>query len=410
MLIGLFLRVGGAVKFPNVNHTDEIVETQEPAHRLAYGYGVVAWEWRQGARSWVFPAFLAAVMRSTDWLASGSAGYQCGMAIVLSLLSLTTIWFAFAWAKRASGTEAALIAAGACAVWYELIYFAPKTLNEVFATSALLPGLYLGVYGDKLGEKKRMFLAGILCGLAMSLRIQLAPAVGFAALYFCYPNWRKRMLPLGAGLVLPVIAFGMVDWATWSHPFQSFLVYFQVHAREIRVPSVPSPEGVEGSHRGPTWFWYLRMTVAHLGPVAFLVLVGIRRSSFLAWVALVHFVFHSLFGFVSVRYLYPLVPLEDYPRRAGPGGTCPGFQRPAEISALPENDRGRGIGVDNALFLPACLRVRLVQEVRRPPRLRPTQPRLDGLRGGSLPHSLVEHRRVFALASERAHPSYSGSA
>src|SRR5271157_272291 len=68
MLIGLFLRVGAAIKFPNVNHTDEIVETQEPAHRLAYGYGVVAWEWRQGARSWVFPAFLAAVMRSTEWI------------------------------------------------------------------------------------------------------------------------------------------------------------------------------------------------------------------------------------------------------------------------------------------------------------------------------------------------------
>jgi len=310
MLIGVFLRVGAAIKFPNVNHTDEIVETQEPAHRLAYGYGVVAWEWREGAHSWVFPAFLAAVMRSTDWIASGSAGYQWGMAIVLSLLSLTTVWFGFAWAKRASGVEAAIVAAGACAIWYELVYFAPKTLNEVVATNALLPGLYLGVYGDRLGERKRMVLAGILCGLAMSLRIQLAPAVGFAALYFCYPNWRKRMLPLAAGLLLPVVAFGMVDAVTWSHPFQSFLVYFQVHAREFKVPSIPNPDVVEGAHKVPTWFWYLRMSVAHLGPVAFLVLMGIRRSSFLGWVALIHFVFHSLFGFSSVRYLYPIVPLE----------------------------------------------------------------------------------------------------
>ena len=113
-----------------MDHPDEIFQTQEPAHRLAYGYGVVAWEWRQGARSWVFPAFLAGVMRTTDWMGSGSQGYQWGMAIVLSLISLTTVWFGFAWAKRASGTEAAIIAAGACATWYELVYFAPKTLDR----------------------------------------------------------------------------------------------------------------------------------------------------------------------------------------------------------------------------------------------------------------------------------------
>jgi hypothetical protein len=52
------------------------------------------------------------------------------------------------------------------------------------------------------------------------------------------------------------------------------------------------------------------MSCAHLGPVAFLVLLGIRRSPFLGWLALIHFAFHSLFGFANVRYLYPLVPLE----------------------------------------------------------------------------------------------------
>jgi len=46
MLIGLFLRVGAAIRFPNVAHTEEILEMQEPGHHLAYGYAVVAWEWR----------------------------------------------------------------------------------------------------------------------------------------------------------------------------------------------------------------------------------------------------------------------------------------------------------------------------------------------------------------------------
>jgi hypothetical protein len=311
LVLGLCLRVGAAIRFPNAAHVDEILEIQEPAHRLAYGYGVVAWEWRQGARSWVLPAFLAGVMRTTDWMGSGSAGYQWGMAIVLSLISLTTVWFGFAWAKRASGMEAAILAAGACAIWYELVYFAPKTLAEVVATHALLPGLYLGKYGESLGEKKRMFLAGIFCGLAVSLRIQLAPAVGFAALYFCYPNWRRRMLPLAAGLLLPVMGFGLADAITWGHPFQSFLVYFRTHAREISVPALPSEVAERGRGIGiAPWLGYPRILFAHLGPVAFLVLMGIRRSPFLGWVALIHLVFHSLFHFGAVRYLYPLMPLE----------------------------------------------------------------------------------------------------
>src|SRR5208337_2462948 len=299
LLIGLFLRVGAAIRYPNMHHADEIFQTQEPAHRLAYGYGVVTWEWRRGVRSWVFPAFLAGVMRTTDWMGSGSKGYELGIAIVLSLLSLTTVWFGFAWAKRASGTDAALIAAGACPIWYELIYFAPKALTEVVAGHALLPGLYLGMYGEKLQEKKRMFLAGIFCGLAISLRIQLVPAVAFAAIYFCYPNWRKRILPMAAGLLLPVVGFGLVDKITWSYPFQSFFLYLWVNLAEGRAKMY----GVM------PWYWYLEVLSLELGPIALLLFMGIRRSPFLGWVALIILVSHSVFGHKEVRFLYPLVPL-----------------------------------------------------------------------------------------------------
>ena len=83
LLIGMILRVGAAIEFPNMDTPDEILETMEPGHHLAYGYGVVLWEWRQGAHSWVFPAFLAGVMRTTAWMGPGSTGYRWGIAIVL---------------------------------------------------------------------------------------------------------------------------------------------------------------------------------------------------------------------------------------------------------------------------------------------------------------------------------------
>jgi hypothetical protein len=285
--------------FPNVAHPDEIFQTQEPAHRLAYGYGVVTWEWREGIRSWVFPALLAGIMRVTGWMAAGSSGYVDGITLVLSLISLTTVWFGFQWARNASGMDAAIIAAGCCAIWYELADFGGRALTEVVAAHLLLPGLYLGVYGKEIPERKRLFLAGIFCGAALSLRIQLTPAVAFALLWFCRANWRKRVLPLGAGFVFPIAVFGIVDFFTWSYPFQSFVRYFWVNAVEGRSRAY----GVE------PWNWYLLILFEILGPMLLFALVGLRRSPFLGGVALIILVSHSALSHKEVRFMYPLIPL-----------------------------------------------------------------------------------------------------
>lgn len=298
MLIGLGLRVVAA-RSETLAHPDEVFQTQEPAHHLAYGYGVVTWEWREGIRSWVFPAFLAAVMRATGWMGAGSSGYLLGIVLVLSMISLTTVWFAFAWAKRSGGIAAAIIAAGSAATWYQLIDFGGRALTEVLATHLLLPGLYLGVYGEKIPERRRMFLAGIFCGLALSLRIQLTPAVAFALLWFCHGRWRTRIAPLGAGFVLPLALFGAIDMLTWSYPFQSFVRYFWENAIEGRSKGYGvSPLG--------SYVWTLFLA---FGPMLVFVLAGCRRSPFLGWMALIILASHSVLAHKEVRFLYPLIPL-----------------------------------------------------------------------------------------------------
>jgi hypothetical protein len=45
-LTALLLRVGLAMRVPSMAHPDEIFQTQEAAHRLAYGYRIVTWEGR----------------------------------------------------------------------------------------------------------------------------------------------------------------------------------------------------------------------------------------------------------------------------------------------------------------------------------------------------------------------------
>jgi hypothetical protein len=290
------LRIGLAVGSPNIFYPDEIFQTLEPAHRLLYGYGVVSWEWRLGIRSWIFPTFLAGVMRVTSWMGTASAGYLLGTTIVLSLISLVTIWFGYAWAKRASGTPAALIAALACSFFFGLVYFAPKALNEVVAAHVLMPGLYLGVYGERLGERKRLFLAGMLCALAACLRIQLLPALVFAMVYFCYPRWRERIPAVAAGAIVPVLVFGAVDWFTWSYPWQSFVRYFKAN---VQGPGKLFPV--------QPWYWYLLVLVVLLGPVVLLLFHGARKSPFLAIFCAIVVLSHSIIPHKEIRFLYPIL-------------------------------------------------------------------------------------------------------
>jgi phosphatidylinositol glycan class B len=299
-VIALLLRVGLAVRHTNVNHPDEVFQTREAAHRLAYGYGVVTWEYREGVRSWVFPAFLAGVMRATDSIGAGSAGYLLGITVVLSLLSLSTVWFAFMWSYRTSGTIAAVVAAGTCAIWYELVYYAPRALNEVVAAHFFLPGLYLGVYGSSIRERHRLFVAGLFFGLALALRALLTPAVILAAAYICRRNWRDRLAPMIAGIVLPVAAFGLLDAITWSYPFQSYVRYFWVNIVEGRslIIGLAAP-----------WYTYALILTWQLGPMIPLAAWGARRSPLLGWVALAILLTHSAIPHKEYRYIYPVLPI-----------------------------------------------------------------------------------------------------
>jgi len=56
---GAALRLWLAFSDDGVHWPDEIYQTLEPAHRAAFGYGLLAWEFLEGARSWALPGLIA---------------------------------------------------------------------------------------------------------------------------------------------------------------------------------------------------------------------------------------------------------------------------------------------------------------------------------------------------------------
>jgi GPI mannosyltransferase 3 len=317
LLLAFVLRVGAAIALPNSAYFDEVFQSREQAHRLVFGYGAVPWEFRDAARNWVFPAFIAGVIRATGWLGAGSWGYSIAIDIVLAALSLTLVWVGFRWAYRVAGLPAAIVTGIACAVWYELIYFAPQALSDIVAVYALLPGLYFGYFaiavdaGDSPATRasdaavrpfgssaNRLFLSGLFLGLAVALRIQLAPAIVIAVLWLCRSKARG-WLPILLGLAVPLAIFGTVDAFTWGFPFASY-----VHT--ITINMLHHKSNMYGTEPAG---WYFAEIASRFGLLLLLAFAGARRSWFLTSIAASVLLTQTAFAHKEYRFVFAVVPI-----------------------------------------------------------------------------------------------------
>jgi phosphatidylinositol glycan class B len=128
LLLALALRVGTAMFLRNYSNTDEVYQYLEPAHRLVFGYRIVAWEFREGLRSWIIPGFIAGIIKAAAALSDDPKFYLGTVGACLSLLALPIVAIAYAWGRRFYGISGAIICGLLAATWPELVYFAPKVL------------------------------------------------------------------------------------------------------------------------------------------------------------------------------------------------------------------------------------------------------------------------------------------
>ena len=313
LVVAFLLRLFVAVKFPNINHPDEVFQYIEQAHRLVFKYGVIPWEFRDGVRSWLVPGFLAGLLKIFAILhISQPSIYLFLVAAILSALSLSVVVVGFLWGFRTQGAFAGLITAAICSVWYELIYFAPKTLTEPIAAHILVPAVYLAYPGQPTANKRRLFLAGLLFGLVVAIRVQLAPALLVAAIYICQRQVQDKWIPLFLGGLVTFLSAGMLDVLTWQYPFQSVASYIWVHGIEGKQYGI---EGKQMEYGAAPWyfypaFWLLTWSGATV-PIAICALLAVRKNLILGLIAgtiiATHMLF-ALFGHKDYRFVFPAVP------------------------------------------------------------------------------------------------------
>ena len=153
-------------------HADELYQVLEQGHRLAFGNGLVPWEYFYGVRSLLLPLVIAGTLMVFDVFGLGQpVWYVDGVKLLFCAISLLIPAGMYFFARQHFGETTGRIAMLAGAFWYELVGFAHKPLAEFMATGLLLAALAVCT-SDKTRIKIWLlaFFAGRAGGFADTIR------------------------------------------------------------------------------------------------------------------------------------------------------------------------------------------------------------------------------------------------
>jgi GPI mannosyltransferase 3 len=282
---------------------DEIYQSLEPAHRLAFGYGMVAWEFIEGARSWLLPGALAGLLKICAQLGLDSPReYLSVVRLMFSALSLLAALGSYRLARAyRAPLLPATFAASLCALAAPLIYFAPRAMSENASAPAVIWGLALVL--DRDSRATGRISGGSLLALAVLLRLQnVVFCVGALGILAARRNWRVVSEVL---VVLVVWAFlgGLLDKLTWGSWFHSSLVYLKFNLVEGRAAQWGVSEFV----------YYFRVLWTSMPTVtlvvALLIPLALIRAPGLELTCLAFLLLHSWIPHKEMRFLLPLLPV-----------------------------------------------------------------------------------------------------
>ena len=174
----LLLRLGLHMFSDFVAYPDELYNYLEQGHRLAFGYGLIFWEWNWGARSHLLPGVVAGLLLPFKWLGIDHPAYYVPFVeAFFCIFSLMIPWGLYHFTRHQHGEAAGRIALLLGVVSFYLLAFAAKALTEVMAGTLLAAALGLTGRPFIRGDAGA-WLFGILLGAAACMRYLHLPGAG----------------------------------------------------------------------------------------------------------------------------------------------------------------------------------------------------------------------------------------
>jgi phosphatidylinositol glycan class B len=303
LVLGAILRVRLALTDDGLYWPDEIYQSLEPAHRLVFGYGLVAWEFIDGARNWALPGLVAGLMEVARGLGLDTPGGYLGVVKgFFALLGTACAWGSYRLARTYGATPLAA-AAGACllALGAVPIYFAPRAMSENASALPVVWGLAIALTPN--ASRRALGVGASLLGLAVMLRLQNGVfCVGLLAILAARRQWKEARLTLGV-LAVWAVLFGLLDRLTWGDWFHSARVYLEFNLIK---------QGGSGWGTAP-FSYYSRALLKSMAGIslvsALLTLLALRRARGLAALVIAFYLLHAAQPHKELRFLIPMFPL-----------------------------------------------------------------------------------------------------
>lgn len=215
--------------------------------------------------------------------------------------SLLIVHFGFKITEKLSNYKNAVTVGWILALLWIMPFLSVRNLVEITCIPFIMWGIWLVVNGEK---KSRFLWAGLLIGMAVSFRYQVAVfAVGMAIVYFFQKEYKGFLLfSIGVTLCF-LLTQGLVDYLIWGYPFAEFIGYATYNVNE----------GTEYIPNNNYFIYILVLMGATLFPLGLLLGIGFFKGwkKYLPiFVPIVLFIlFHSFYPSKQERFILPVLPL-----------------------------------------------------------------------------------------------------
>jgi phosphatidylinositol glycan class B len=328
LFAGFLLRAVLGVRDDGIYWPDEIYQSLEPAHRAVFGYGLVAWEFADGARHWAFPGLVSGVLFAARALGMDSPAEYLPLVRVLFILVAIATALGVHRLSRTLGASPLAAAAGASvfALAGPIVYFGHRAMSETASALAVVFGFAL-MLASPSARRWRFYLGASLLGLAVLLRLH--NGLFCLGMLGILAGRRRGADLIRCALVLAAwaVLFGLIDKLTWGGWFHSALRYLEFNLVEGRA----SQFGVA------PWYWYARVLWRSMPwvtvPLGAGVLLSARQAPGVLATALVFLAAHSITPHKELRFLLPVMPILC--ALAAVGMTALSRRLPARAAAIP---------------------------------------------------------------------------
>lgn len=220
-----------------------------------------------------------------------------------ALLYLVTVIYGFKITKKLSNERDAKFVALLLGVFWFYPFLAVRQLVELTCVPFMMIGLWKVLNAE---EKKNVMLqyiiAGLIMGLAFSVRFQTLIFPGGVGLVMLFQKKWLKAIVFGAGVVASIILIqGGVDYFIWGRPFAELGEYIRYNMEN------------KYNYIGGGWYKYSLLVLGlFIPPVSLMIVFGFFRTwkkhliVFLP--TFLFFAFHSYFPNKQERFVFPVFP------------------------------------------------------------------------------------------------------